>query len=184
MSDLISTIKATAKLTALPSALALTLLAAPLAATAYAAGDEDETPTCRKGLVWDKRKQICVPADAGLIDDDSLASYAYALAKQERFQEALDVLDLAQNQNNAKILNYRGYATRNLGRVDEGIRYYKQALALDPENVLVRNYLGQAYVKKGELAKARVLLDEIGQRCGTSCKEYVDLSAAIEGGAG
>ena len=58
MSDLISTIKATAKRSALPSALALTLLAAPLAATAYAAGDEDETPTCRKGLVWDKKKQI------------------------------------------------------------------------------------------------------------------------------
>jgi tetratricopeptide (TPR) repeat protein len=180
MTDLLSTIKTNARRSVFPAVLAAALLGAPLTATVHAAGDEDAEPTCRKGLVWDKRKQMCVPAKAGVISDDALAAYAYALAREERFEEALDMLDLAEDQNNAKILNYRGYATRNLGRIDEGIRYYKQALAIDSENVLVRNYLGQAYVKKGDLAKARTMLQEIRDRCGAECKEYVDLAAIID----
>ena len=179
MSELVSTIMKNARRVVLTSAVAMVLVGVPLSLTAHAAGDDDAEPTCRKGLVWDKKKQMCVPAKAGVIGDDALADYAYALSREERFQEALDVLALVKNQNNAKVLNYRGYATRNLGRVDEGIGYYKQALALDSENVLVRNYLGLAYLKKGEIAKARTLLDEIGERCGTSCKEYTDLDAAI-----
>ena len=166
----------------MPAALLFALLYAPLVPNAHAAGDENEVPTCRKGLVWDKKKQMCIPAKAGVISDDALADYAYALSSQERFQDALDVLALAVDQNNAKILNYRGYATRNLGRLDEGIRYYHQALAVDPENVLVRSYLGEAYLKKGNIDKARVLLDEIRDRCGTGCKAYVDLAAAIRTG--
>jgi tetratricopeptide (TPR) repeat protein len=180
MSELVSTIMTNARRVVLPSALAMVLVGAPLSLTAHAAGDDDAEPTCRKGLVWDKKKQMCIPVKAGVISDDALADYAHALSREERFQEALDVLALVKNQNNAKVLNYRGYATRNLGRVDEGIRYYHQALALDSENVLVRNYLGLAYVKKGEISKARALLGEIGDRCGTECKEYVDLAAAIK----
>ena len=87
-------------------------------------------------------------AQSGVIDDKSLADYAYALARDGRYQEALDTLDLMQDPNTAEALNYRGYATRKLGRVDEGIGYYKQAVALDPNYTLVREYLGEAYVTK------------------------------------
>ena len=64
-----------------------------------------------------------------------------------------------QNPNTAEALNYRGYATRKLGRVDEGIGYYLQSVALDPEYTLVREYLGEAYVIQGKLDLAKEQLD-------------------------
>ena len=163
-----------------PVVLGSVLLASPLVQYAQADGEDDGEPTCRKGLVWDKKKQMCIPAQSGVISDDALADYAFALAGEERFAEALDILALAENQNNAKILNYRGYANRKLGRIDEGIHYYHQALSIDPDNVLVRSYLGEAYLKKGDSEKARALLAEIRDRCGTECKPYINLANAIE----
>ena len=96
-----------------------------------------------------------------------------------RYQEALATLDLLQNPNTAEALNYRGYATRKLGRVDEGIGYYLQSVALDPDYTLVREYLGEAYVIKGDLPLAKVQLAEIEKRCGTTCEPYQDLAEAI-----
>ena len=115
-----------------------------------------------------------------MIDDKSLADYAYALARGGRYQEALATLDLMQNPNTAEALNYRGYATRKLGHVDEGIAFYKQAVALDPNYTLVREYLGEAYVTQGKLDLAKAELAEIEKRCGTTCEPYEDLAEAIE----
>lgn len=164
----------------LPLLLVTLVSIVPSIRPAAANSDDDDQPTCRPGLVWDKKKQMCVPAQSGIIDDDALAENAYALAREERYDEALQILALARNQNNPKILNYRGYATRKLGRVDEGIRYYKQALAIDPNNLLVRSYLGEAYLKKGNPEKAKALLAEIRDRCGTECEPYKSLAAAIK----
>src|SRR6266851_5156590 len=78
-----------------------------------------------------------------------------------------------------KALNYRGYATRKLGRVDEGIGYYKKSVALDPRYAKVREYLGEAYVIKGDTAHARGQLAVIKTICGTGCEEYTHLAQAI-----
>jgi Flp pilus assembly protein TadD len=64
--------------------------------------------------------------------DAEMTEYAYALAKADRYQEALDVLDILQNPNTPRALNYCGHATRRLGRTDEGISYYLKSVALDP----------------------------------------------------
>jgi tetratricopeptide (TPR) repeat protein len=85
-----------------------------------------------------------------------------------------------QNPNTPKALNYRGYATRKLGRIDEGVGYYLQAVALDPDYTLVREYLGEAYVSQGKLDLAHEQLSEIEERCGTTCEPYQDLAEAIE----
>ena len=44
-----------------------------------------------------------------------------------------------------------GYSTRRLGDVDKGIGYYHQALAIDPGYTKVREYLGEAYLQKGDV---------------------------------
>ena len=93
--------------------------------------------------------------------------------------EGLAVLDLLENPNTPVALNYRGYATRKLGRIDDGIGYYLQSIALDPHYAHVREYLGEAYLLKGDMASAKAQLWAIKQICGAVCEEYEHLAVAI-----
>ena len=109
-----------------------------------------------------------------------MVEYAYALAKAQRFDEALQTLDLLKDPNTSRALNYRGYATRKLGRTDEGIAYYLKSVAIDPNYAQVREYLGEAYALQGKLDLARQQLDTIAKISGsTECEEYEDLSDAL-----
>ena len=143
-------------------------------------GNKPDPITCGKGEVWDSRNQKCVKAENGVLPDKNLADNAYALAKAGRYAEALAVLDLMKDPNTAVALNYRGYATRRMGRVDEGIRYYLKSVALDPNYTQVREYLGEAYVLKGDVAQAEAQLAAIKKICGgTTCEEYQNLVVYI-----
>jgi Flp pilus assembly protein TadD len=113
------------------------------------------------------------------LSDADRTDYAYRLAKAGRYEEALALLDTLTQPNTAKALNYRGYATRKLGRTDEGIGYYLQSLKLDPQYAQVREYLGEAYVIKGRVDLAQEQLQQIKSICGMSCEEYQDLAEAI-----
>ena len=163
------------------AAFALSLVAT--APFAIASGDDtnsDANQTCPKGQVWDAKTKKCVEKKSGVLPDEALTDYAYALAKAERYNEALDVLDTLQNPNTAKALNYRGYATRKLGHTQEGVSYYLKSVALDPSYTKVREYLGEAYVIQGKLDLAKDQLATIAKLCGsTQCEEYGDLSQAI-----
>ena len=166
-------------------AAGLFVLAGALAPhAAFAAGGNDGTQsnissTCPKGKVWSKKDKKCVTARSGILPDDQLTDDAFVLAKAKRFDEALAVLNLLQDPNTPTALNYRGYVTRHLGRVDEGISYYLKSVALDPHYAQVREYLGEAYVIKGRVDLAREQLDAIKAICGTGCEEYEDLAKAI-----
>ena len=64
--------------------------------------------------------------------------------------------------------------------MDEGLVYYRKALALDPEYTLVREYMGEALLQKGDLEGALEQLAEIRRLCnGRECAEYSDLSGMI-----
>jgi tetratricopeptide (TPR) repeat protein len=141
--------------------------------------DRSNTTTCDKGQVWDSRSQKCVKAENGVLPDTALTDYAFALVKAGRYGEALAVLDLLKNPNTPVALNYRGYATRKLGRIDEGISYYLKSVALDPHYAQVREYLGEAYLLKGDAAQAKAQLQAIKQICGTVCEAYEHLAVAI-----
>ena len=135
--------------------------------------------TCSKGKIFDARHNRCVKAERDALPDADMTEYAYALAQSGRYDEALGVLDLLENPNTPRALNYRGYATRKLGRTEEGISYYLQSVALDPNYTQVREYLGEAYVIQGKLDLAKQQLTTIKSICGADCTEYEDLSDAI-----
>jgi tetratricopeptide (TPR) repeat protein len=142
-----------------------------------------DVTTCDKGQVWDVKNKKCIVKKSGVLPDRDLTEYAYALAKAERFQEALDVLDTLQDPNTPRALNYRGYATRKLGHTDDGIDYYLKSVALDPTYTQVREYLGDAYVTLGKFDLANEQLATIQKLCGgRDCEEYEDLSDAINKG--
>jgi len=139
--------------------------------------------TCEKGRVWDGKDHRCVVKHSGVLPDRDLTEYAFASAKVERFDEALDVLDTLQDPNTARALNYRGYLTRRLGRTEGGISYYLRSVALDPDYTQVREYLGDAYVTLGRFNLAQEQLAMIGKLCGSiECEEYEDLNDAIRTG--
>lgn len=166
--------------------LALGLAAAlAFSATSLAAGsggDNDASPAakkCKKGEVWSKAKKKCLKAKAGILTDEDLYQQGRALAKEGRYDWAIEVLAVVQNQEDPRVLNYTGYSHRKAGRLDIGITYYRKALTINPNFNLAREYLGEGYVAAGRIDLAKAQLAEIGQRCGTACDEYKDLSAAI-----
>jgi tetratricopeptide (TPR) repeat protein len=137
--------------------------------------------TCAPGQVWDKKTHKCLERHSGVLPDPALTEYAYSLAKADRDQEAIDVLDMLGNPNTPRALNYRGYATRKLGRTDEGIGYYLKSVALDPTYPQVREYLGEAYVIQGKFDLAKDQLATIEKLCGSKdCEYYEDLADALK----
>jgi tetratricopeptide (TPR) repeat protein len=136
--------------------------------------------TCAPGQVWDKKTHKCLERHSGVLPDSDLTEYAYSLAKADRYQEAIDVLDLLKDPNTPRALNYRGYATRELGRTEEGIGYYLKSVALDPNYSQVREYLGEAYVIQGKFDLAKDQLATIEKLCGSKeCEYYEDLADAL-----
>jgi tetratricopeptide (TPR) repeat protein len=184
----------------IPSLAALALTFA--AAAAFAAGGDSgggggggnsttspKDLKCKQGEVVKtvtengKKVKKCVKAQSGILPDEELYQQGRLLAKAGEYAWALDVLAVIANQNDPRVLNYTGYSYRKQGQLDVGIGYYRKALTIDPNFVLAREYLGEGYVAAGRVDLARLELAEIGQRCGTSCEEYIDLSAAIAGKA-
>jgi tetratricopeptide (TPR) repeat protein len=143
--------------------------------------NKTDLTSCDPGQVWDKKKHKCLERHSGVLPDSDLTEYAYALAKADRYQEAIDVLDMLDNSNTPRALNYRGYATRKLGRTEEGIGYYLKSVALDPNYPQVREYLGEAYVIQGKFDLAKDQLATIEKLCGSKeCAYYQDLAEALE----
>jgi tetratricopeptide (TPR) repeat protein len=150
----------------------------------YAAGDgggSDNTgaQNCKSGEVWSSSLKRCVKANSGLVPDDELYAQGRDLATSGDFDRAIETLQAVRDKDNPGVLNYLGYAHRKAGLIDQGIAYYHQALAIDPDYVLAREYLGEGYVAAGNVDLARQQLEEIGTRCGTNCEEYIELAEVI-----
>ena len=164
--------------------VALALAATGLTAPAFAAGGDSggsnsNTPECKKGMHYDEKQKLCVPNSA--LNDEQLYKQGHALALAGRYESALDALHAVRNKNDAMVLTMIGYSTRKLGALDEGIAIYHQALAIDPNNVNTREYLGEGYIDAGRIDLAEAELDKLEALCGKTCEQYVDLQKAIAG---
>jgi|GEM_PF-4078446 len=113
------------------------------------------------------------------LTDDELYQAGYWLARTGNYEAALVELRQVKNQNDPRILNYIGFATRKLGRVTEAMGYYNRVLKIDPNYTLARAYLAEAYLEQGNAAAAKSQLIEIEQRCGKTCVEYLALAEQI-----
>lgn len=151
---------------------------------AFAAGEggSGDAPTvtkCKRGEVWDAKAKKCAQAKSG-IDDESLYAAGRDLANYGRYEEAIQVLALAANKKDPRILNYLGYSNRKIGNIELGMEYYKAALAEDPSYTLVREYLGEAHLIKGDVNSAKEQLTAIERLCGgQACDEYQALAKEI-----
>jgi tetratricopeptide (TPR) repeat protein len=135
--------------------------------------------SCGTDSVWSGETHQCIDGHSATLTDQDFYDEARALVDEGKFARALDVLARIKKQEQPRVLNYIGYSTRKLGDVDKGLDYYHQALALDPNYLRAREYLGEGYLQKGDVAKAREQLIEIADRCGDACEEYGKLEKAI-----
>ena len=135
---------------------------------------------CKKdGDVWNMKKRICEKAQSGSLDDESLYNAGREFALDGRYDEAITTLNYVANAQDKRVLNYLGYSYRKSGHVDVGLTYYKQALAIDPNYTLVREYLGEALIQMGDITGAKGQLAEIKNRCKGACPEYADLAEQL-----
>ena len=118
------------------------------------------------------------PKDS-LRNDDKIYSLGYWQAKGGEHAEALATLRSARNQADPRIQTMIGFSLRKLGRIDEAMGYYQKVLAAHPDRTNTRQYLGEAFLQKGEPAKAKEQLAEIAKRCGVACEDYQLLADEI-----
>lgn len=151
-------------------------LAGSAAAPVFGAQD---TPKCKEGLTYNEQTKTCEQTSS--LEDDALTRQGRTLALNGHYENALEALMAVRNKNDATVLTYIGYATRKLGKVEEGIAWYHKALAIDPDNVHTREYLGEGYVAAGRTDLARQELARLEAICGKGCEQYEALAAAIAG---
>lgn len=120
----------------------------------------------------------CVGAPRTAMPDEELFYAGYWLAKSGRYVEATSYLNRVRNKDE-RVLTYLGYAARKQGDMTGALASYAAALERNPDFVVARAYLGEAYLTMGQIVKARAELAEIAKRCGTTCPAHSDLDHHI-----
>ena len=169
--------------------LAATLALAPQLALAVGSDDSQPpkptatTTECEKGTVWDEKTGTCIKAEDSSLNDDQRFGAVRELAYVGRYDEATAVLATMREGETSRVMTYRGFLLRQTDHVEEGIRAYERAIALDPANILARSYYGQLLVQMDELALAGDQLARIRAHGGTGTWAERALATAIETGA-
>jgi Flp pilus assembly protein TadD len=116
-----------------------------------------------------------------------------ALVKGQQFALAIPHLEaaLAKDPNNIQTLTYLGFVHRMIGATVTGntqteeftkaLGYYRQGLALAPDNKLLHEYLGKLYLLMHDEHGAATELDTLTHLCPDGCTESQALTVAIAG---
>lgn len=171
------------------TAIIATLATASIASASFAAGSDDTSPpkasktttVCKKGQVYDRKSKSCLDAKSEVFDDNAIYAAARELAYDGQYRNAQHVLAAANNQSDPRILNYYGFTYRKMGQTAKAMEFYAAALAIDPDYILARSYMGQGLIVDGKRSEAKKQLAEIKARGGTETWAYAALSKALQG---
>ena len=88
---------------------------------------------------------------------------------------------VARNPQSADAHNLYAYSIRKgpHPEMDLVFRHYNEALRIDPQHRAAREYLGEAYLMTGNVAKAKELLADLDRLCKAGCAEQAELKSAI-----
>jgi tetratricopeptide (TPR) repeat protein len=114
--------------------------------------------------------------------DPVLEAVAAASARQD-WDRAASILEkaLARSPGDAEYHNLYAHALRMGPRPDmaQVFKHYGEALRLDPDHRGAHEYVGEAYLTVGNLAKAKEHLAALDRICFFGCREYSDLKREI-----
>ncbi len=86
---------------------------------------------------------------------------------------------VAKDAKNADAFNWLGYAQRNNGDYTAAFAAYNEALKIDPRHKGAHEYIGEAYLKVNDLAKAEEHLKRLDSLCAFGCAEFTELKTKI-----
>jgi cytochrome c-type biogenesis protein CcmH/NrfG len=108
---------------------------------------------------------------------------ARAAIAQQDWAQARELLRaaLAREPRSADAHNLYAYSLRKGSdpQMDLVFRHYNEALRLDARHRGAHEYLGEAYLMVGNVAKAREHLTILERLCGAACEEHAKLRQAI-----
>jgi Tfp pilus assembly protein PilF len=145
-----------------PPALALAALLATVSSVSHGQRPDNQIDVRSMALMRAAQTDL----DAGRFDaaNDGFES---ALAVDPRNRQAFILLaDVAKKQ----------------GLPGKAVRFYREALLIEPNDVIALAGQGEALVAKGALVKARENLARVKTLCVSTCPEQTTLAAAIERG--
>ena len=114
--------------------------------------------------------------------DPAIARAQKATAAEHWTRAAAVMHDaLAAHPDNADYHNLYAYALRKGPKPDmnEVFRQYEEALRIDPGHRNAHEYIGEAYLQVGNLAKAKEHLAALDRLCFLPCEQYSELKAAV-----
>ena len=145
-----------------PIALSLAIAAATMASSAFGQRADDEID----------------PRSAALVQQ------AQGLAAAGQHNEAIDLLEsaLAIDPRNRTAYVALGRVSQAQRLPGKALRYYSDALRLEPNDVNALAGQGEAYVQRGAVDRARGNLARVRTLCGQPCPQATQLAAVIERG--
>lgn len=121
-------------------------------------------------------------AESTSSDDPNAVEGKKAIEAQD-WKRAVELLSKAANTdpNNADVQNWLGFAQRKSGNLDAAFAAYNNALKLNPQHKAAHEYIGEAFLLKGDVGNAEQHLAELQKLCTPiPCEEYKDLKRAVE----
>jgi Flp pilus assembly protein TadD len=117
----------------------------------------------------EKKSSQLEQARAAIARQDWTGAQAHARSAVER------------EPRNADAHNLYAYSMRKgpNPQMDLVFRHYNEALRIDPRHLAAREYLGEAYLMTGNVAKAKDLLAELDGLCKAGCVEQAELQRSI-----
>jgi len=114
---------------------------------------------------------------------DPVLEKVSAATRQQDWAGAASVLKdaVASDPGNATYHNLYAYSIRKGANPDMSLvfKHYNEALRIDSKHRGAHEYIGEAYLMVGNLAKAKEHLGELDKLCFFPCVEYTDLKKAI-----
>lgn len=114
----------------------------------------------------------------------ALSQQAQALQAAARYQEAIDLLESALAVDPRNRQAYIGLArvAQSQKLPGKAIKFYGEALKLEPNDVNALAGQGEAFVQRGAVERARRNLDRVKSLCSNPCAPATTLAAAIAKG--
>ncbi|HZE58934.1 MAG TPA: tetratricopeptide repeat protein [Burkholderiales bacterium] len=114
--------------------------------------------------------------------DPMMERYSAAAERQD-WKGAAAAMQAAVDKEpgNADFHSLYAYSLRKGGTQDMDLvfKHYNEALRIDPRHKGAHEYLGEAYLQVGNVAKAREELSALDKLCFFGCSEYNELKRSI-----